>query len=326
MAKVNKPYHFEPNGNDLKKVFFYYSLDLEEKMICPFHEDSNPSCHVNFEEGVFHCFACGASGDAFQFVNLANPKLDDLSSLILYNVILKSDKVKKLKLSKDRSAKAKTQKENNRSYDQEIAYDYYFGLSTVDWAKNKKSSLAYKKYLIKRGFYETVLNDCGAKLTITDDNYPLIFPMLDMGEFKGYVCRTTDKEIEKKRKYLYNKGFSRQDTLVGTYDSEVVVVCEGYMDWLKLKQYGVKNAVAILGWKATSIQIDKLRARGVKTIISALDTDSPGVKGTDYLKNFFDVIRFQFPEDAKDPGDLNKKQFDLAYKKTRALYKKKRRS
>ena len=41
--------------------------------------------------------------------------------------------------------------------------------------------------------------------------------MIDNGKFKGWVCRTTDKDIEKKRKYLYNKGFRRAETLVGSY-------------------------------------------------------------------------------------------------------------
>jgi DNA primase len=320
---MKNPVYFSPNGNDLRKVFYYFGIDQDDKIVCPFHDDHNPSCHINFDEGVFHCFACGASGDAYQFVNLATPKLNGLRTLILYHAILNSDKVGKMKLSKVRSGKAKKQKEMDKHHDLEIAQDYYFGLKTINWVKEKST---YKSYMLGRGFTEKMLNECGAKLTYTDNNYPIIFPIYDMDTFKGSVCRAIDKRVEKRRKYLYNKGFSRQDTLAGKYDNEVVVLCEGYMDQLKLRQFGVKYVAAILGWKITRQQIDKLKARGVKYVISALDTDKPGRKGTDYLANFFEiVVPFQFPRGAKDPGDLSEKQFRVANRKTKKLFREIRR-
>ena len=317
----HKSYTFNPDGNDLKRVFYYYGIPIDEKIICPFHDDHSPSCHVNFDDGIFHCFACGASGDAFKFVRLANPKINDLKSLLLYHAILNSKKVSKLKLSaQSRKSKDKKQKEKESQEDYDIAYDFYHGLKTIDWAEDDST---YKRYMINRGFTEKALNDCGAKLTYTSENYPIIFPMFDNKRFKGFVCRTTSKKVEQKRKYLYNKGFSRRDTLAGDYEGPVVVLVEGYMDMLKMKQFGLKNVAAILGWKITSIQIEKLKAMGVKTIISALDVDKPGVKGTEYLQNYFDVIRFQFPKGVKDPGDLNKEQFKIAYRKTKRLYRRK---
>jgi DNA primase len=36
--------------------------------LCPFHDDKNPSMSVNDDEGYFHCFACGAAGDHFGFL------------------------------------------------------------------------------------------------------------------------------------------------------------------------------------------------------------------------------------------------------------------
>jgi CHC2 zinc finger len=35
---------------------------------CPFHADKSPSFSVNQEKGLFHCFACGESGDVFDFI------------------------------------------------------------------------------------------------------------------------------------------------------------------------------------------------------------------------------------------------------------------
>lgn len=40
----------------------------DHKGLCPFHDDKNPSMHVNQEKGLFHCFSCGAGGDMFAFL------------------------------------------------------------------------------------------------------------------------------------------------------------------------------------------------------------------------------------------------------------------
>ena len=47
--------------NALAKVLWFYgligSVDSEEqKIICPFHEDANPSMIVNLKQGSYYCF------------------------------------------------------------------------------------------------------------------------------------------------------------------------------------------------------------------------------------------------------------------------------
>ena len=304
------PIEFKPNGNDLAKVLHFYGLLSGEgvfKIVCPFHEDINPSCLINVNDGNFYCFGCGAGGNAFDFVKLANKKLDDLQALIAYFKILKSKEVRGIKISKKALAKPKTDLQLMVE-----AEDYYFNLKTINWVKE---DCFERKYMAERGFSPHSLNKCKAKLTY-NDSYPIIFPMFDMGAFKGWVCRTTNKRIEKKRKYLYNKGFSRKDTLVGRYDAKTVVLVEGYMDWLKMKQFGVKKVAAILGWKITEAQILKLKEQGVERIISALDDDKCGKLGTKHLEKFFKVRRFKFPKGASDPGDMTAEQFAEAKNKT----------
>lgn len=320
---MTKPVVFNPDGNDLKRVMFYYGIEMDDKIVCPFHDDHDPSCHVNFDEGVFHCFACSASGDAFQFVKLANPHLNDLNQLILYYLILKSKKVSKLRLSRINPTKKRENRKEMQAELLETASDYYYGLRSVRWDQEMSE---YKTYMLNRGFKSSTLDRFGAKLTITNARYPLIFPIYDMDQFRGYVMRTTNKIIEKDRKYMYNEGFSRLDTLGGRYDNDVVVLCEGYLDRLKLGQLGLKYVAAIFGWKITRQQVDMLKSRGVKTIISALDMDKPGRQGTDYLKNFFDVVEFQFPQGVKDPGDLSEEQFKIAYRKTKSILRSRRKS
>lgn len=148
--------------------------------------------------------------------------------------------------------------------------------------------------------------------------YPIIFPMLDNDIFKGWVCRTTNPEVEKRRKYLYNTGFSRRDTLVGNYENcDYIFIVEGYMDRLKFIQFGITNVVAILGWKMAKEQENKLKKSGVKYVISALDNDECGRKGTKYLQNIFkNVIRFKYLKNIKDPGEMTQELFDIMYKKT----------
>lgn len=301
-------------GTELAKVLHFYGLleDTEEyKICCPFHKnDINPSMKINLIKGDFFCFGCGETGDALKFVTLVNKELDELHSTILYYEILKSDEVQHIKIDFK-----KLERRGNKQALNE-AHDYYYGLKTTDW----KEESWEKEYMEERGFSNKTLRLAKAKLTY-NVSYPIVFPMYDLNKFHGWVCRTDIKTIEKKRKYLYNEGFSRSSTLVGNYDSEVVVIVEGYMDRLKMRQFGIKHVCAILGWKTTDEQIAKLKKQGVKHIISALDNDKCGKDGTTYLKQFFNVIRFQFPKGCKDPGEMNSKTFKIAYNKTKKLFR-----
>lgn len=312
-------------GEELAKVLWYYNLipdttSLSQKIVCPFHDDVNPSMIVNLEDGSWYCFGCGQAGDAKRFVQLMERKYNsanDLQAYQKYLKILKSDKVSDIHLD---IAQSKSKPLQRDLYNQ--AYDYYHGLAKVNWIDSDESEVvSAREYMTSRGFSPETLIKTKAKVTYSH-SYGIIFPMLDNGKFKGWVCRTMIKEIEKRRKYLYNEGFSRATTLVGDYGKkDYVIVVEGYMDRLKFVQCGEDNVVAILGWKMSAQQIQKLKDKGIKRVISALDNDVCGKKGTEFLRQHFEVIRWCYLKGLKDPGDMTQETFNKMSKKTKSKLK-----
>ena len=274
---------------------------------------------VNFEDGSWFCFGCGLAGDAIKFVKLMEANhnnLNDLQAYKKYIQILKSDKCSNIKIGNAQKVLKPLQRD---LYNE--AYDYYHGLRKVNWNDTGEPEVVQaKEYMLKRGFSANTLQKCKAKITY-NKSYGIIFPMLDNGKFKGWVSRTMIKAVEEKRKYLYNEGFSRATTLVGNYGmKDYVFVVEGYMDRLKFIQFGEENVVAILGWKMSSQQIQKLKDKGVTKVISALDNDSCGRKGTKFLEQYFDVTRFTYLKGVKDPGDMTKESFDKMFRRTMKIY------
>lgn len=317
------------NATQLAKVLWYYNLIpdthcLSQKIVCPFHGDVNPSLLVNLEEGNWFCFGCNEAGDAKKFVKLMEAKYNgsnDLQACKKFLEILKSDKCSGIHI--DPKEITKDQKPKRQLYDE--AYDYYHGLRTVNWLEDDDEEVvAARDYMYKRGFDAKTLSKCKAKVTY-NAFYGLIFPMLDNGKFRGWVCRTMRKDVEQRRKYLYNEGFSRATTVCGQYGTEeYVIVVEGYMDRLKFVQNGIDNVVAILGWKMSKQQQGKLRAAGITKIISALDNDECGRKGTRYLRSVFgdaNVTRFRYLKGIKDPGDMTPETFRKMYGKTMQVYR-----
>lgn len=306
------------SGKDFAKVLIYHGFIGEVtqsifKIVCPFHEDNNPSMVINLEENSFFCFGCEAKGDVLDFVKMLYPKYTEIQACLILEKILHNKAVENIQVTYQ-----KKQRKSNLVAIEE-SYTYYYGLKHTNWFELKDNDeRAVYSYMSKRGFSkrDLFLSKCKVSYSIA---YPVIFPILDNGEFRGYVCRTMDKLVEKKRKYLYNDGFNKNNTLCGNYaDNSVVFLCEGYFDYLSLRLRGhIKNVVALLGWHISDTQVQKLKDKGIKTVVSALDNDKCGKKGTEYLKQFFHVIRFTYPKGVKDVGEMNEELLQKAIKKTK---------
>lgn len=297
------------------KVLVFYGLIESNtmrrvKIVCPFHEDINPSMIVDLETGSYFCFGCRKQGNVYNFVM----EYEHINYIQAYKYI-------QAILRNRATANIKQRTYAPQETEQECllrAKDYYFNLPDVDWETTDiKEAQMVREYMNKRGFENRTLTRSHAKYAY-NKQYPIIFPIVDNKEFKGWLGRTTDPEIEKKRKYFNNKGFSRQTTLPGTYTrGKIIFVCEGMLDMQKLKQFGIRNSVALLGWKACDIHIQKLKQQGITTVVSVLDNDECGHNGSLYLNKFFNVIRWRYLKGYKDPGDIKDREtFLKMYNKT----------
>ena len=56
IMQVVRHYGLEPNKYDM--------------IVCPFHEDKNPSLKLYYETNTFNCFSCSANGDVIEFIQL----------------------------------------------------------------------------------------------------------------------------------------------------------------------------------------------------------------------------------------------------------------
>lgn len=301
-------------GERLASVLQHYNLISETelsdlfKIVCPLHEDINASMQIDLSKGIYYCYGCGKSGEAVDLVREIE-QADGLRAYILLERVLKGNLKRKVRITKT--------VQETPEFLLKQAKLYFYSLQKPSWR------YIHDSYMHKRGFDSKTLAKVDVRLNSNSD-YGVAMPMQEMGVFKGYVLRATSEGANQNRKYLYNKGFSRRNTLVGDYASDLVIVVEGYMDWLRFVQFGKINCVAILGWKATEQQIAKIK-HYTNTVISALDNTETGRKGTTYLREKgFDVIRFRFPANVKDPGEMDATDFNKAWLDTMRVVNKQR--
>lgn len=274
------------------------------KVVCPFHGDKNPSLLIDLDNAKYYCFGCGVHGSSYDLIKQFYPS---------YNQFEVVRCARRIVGNKEKKTETRIIQVAEKKLNMQAVRDYFFNLPKVNWYKVDDS---VKDYMRQRGFKMSTLNMIDARINATD-SYKIVFPIMDNGVFRGYVGRTTDKEIEQKRKYIYNTGFRRSKTLAGVYKGSAVLVVEGFLDMLKARQNGLQSVVAVLGWKMSDKQKKKLMHRGIKTIICGLDNDQAGEKGYRYLAglNEFNVVRLKYPNGIKDFGDVDKDIFQKYIKK-----------
>ena len=48
----------------------------ELKTLCPFHAETQPSCYINIEKMIYHCFGCGRAGTVTSMLRDLGVQLD----------------------------------------------------------------------------------------------------------------------------------------------------------------------------------------------------------------------------------------------------------
>jgi len=289
----------------------YVSVEYNIKIPCPFHGEKHPSLSINIEKGTYYCFGCGASGNAIKMVS----ELEGVNELKAMQLIYK---MKAGEINNNELGKLLKKKfEKDRMSKEELlfhAWLYYESLPNSKWKTVTRENIEVLKYLKHRGYNRESLAHFGVKLN-QNTTYPIIIPIYKQTEFVGYICRRIDGNDDE-RKYLYSKGFQRKNTLMGTIMNGPVIITEGSLDMIKAWQHGARNVVALLGWKITPYQVEKIKEHS-DIVISALDNTPSGRKGTRVLrKHFKKVIRFKFPSIAKDIGDLTRYQWNRCWFET----------
>lgn len=280
-------------------LYYYGLLDgsYSDKFLvcCPFHQETKPSMLIDLENETFKCFGCDQRGSLTELVM----KLEGIDFFQATKKIHMINKDKPLPLVYERAAKP------THTQAIETAKQYFHSIEETDWiAEESEAAL----YMIGRGFDLSTLTRLNIK-AVHCNTYGILIPLYDNGKFRGFAKRAINEQTLPK--YRYNVGLSRSNLLVGDYFKDWVVLVEGTFDWIKLRQFHVRNCCAILGWSISDNQISKLQQVTDK-VVCALDATETGNKGYMRLKQYFDVVRFQYPHDVKDLGDMNQNQFNRA--------------
>ncbi len=282
--------------------------------LCPFHDDKNPSMHVNEEKGFFHCFSCGAGGDVFGFV-------------MKYNNIGFMDAARELAQRAGVTLPSSSRRTENRGEDSARKKRFFEINSLVcslyrERLRSGKGSESARKYVESRGIdaraveefglgfapdgWDTVVRFAREKkigiseleklgLVVARDSKGhydrfrnrIIFPIYGMdGQVLGFGGRALDEDGGKNPKYMNSSEspvFSKKNVFYGLYNSRSeirkkrrAVLVEGYMDFIKLYSSGVRNVVATLGTAFTRDHATVLR-RFCEEVVIVYDGDAAGI-------------------------------------------------
>ncbi len=305
---------------------------------CPFHDDKKtPSFSISPELGLYHCFGCKRSGDAFKFISdyLGMTYAEAIEFLAKkYNVNLKAVADKKSNDEIDTlfnvlQSAANIYHSNLFKKECSAALDYFY---KRNFTQNtiKEFLLGYSinydnvVYELKKlGFDEKAIIDAGIVGRRNDrtlyDRFAgrVIFTIRD---FLGRVVGFGGRDISGRdnvAKYVNSpqtKIYDKSKILYGIFEArneirnqDKAIIVEGYVDVISLHQSGVKNVVASSGTALTSQQLDLL-GRYSKNLFLVFDADEAGQKATHRaielgLSKGFDLKIITLP-DGEDPDSL----------------------
>ena len=256
--------------------------------LCPFHSEKTPSFSVVDDQGFYHCFGCGAHGDAISFLRETDG-LDFMEAVErlagMAGLAVPRSAPEDPDKQRQRKAALDILEETTRFFQAALTRDdgaqaarYLQGrglgeaaLSTYRLGYAPRSGL--RTALSARGFSDDDMLAAGVVRRSDRDGAlydyfrdRVIFPIEDrQGRVIAFGARALG---DAQPKYL-NSGegptFSKKQVLYGWVQAREgmrrklpLVVAEGYMDVIAIQQSGVATAVAPLGTALTEEQIGHL--------------------------------------------------------------------
>ncbi len=273
--------------------------------LCPFHTEKTPSFYVVEDKNFFHCFGCGAHGDAIGFVMRA----DNLDFLEAVEKLAGEAGLAVPQSTPEEREKAQRQKTLLETLEAAAAFyearlwspagstaRNYLGARGLDadairrfrlgWAPDDRQSL---KRALVADFSEALLVEAGLLYRPEEGEAfdyfrnRVMFPIGDRAgriiAFGGRVLadgqpkylNSPESPIFQKGRVLY--GWSAARAAAG--DRRDAIVTEGYMDVIALHHAGFASAVAPLGTALTEYQLEELWRLGPEPIL-CFDGDAAG--------------------------------------------------
>ncbi|RAU21001.1 DNA primase [Paramagnetospirillum kuznetsovii] len=320
--------------------------------LCPFHNEKTPSFTVNEDKGFFHCFGCGAHGDAIGFeMRIGHQSFTEAVERLAGEAGLEVPKAtpeervreqRRSSLHDAMEAACVFYEQNLRGSAGRDGLVYLKGRGLSDetiarfrlgWAPDSRTAM--KTALMCETLPESLLLEAGllkkpdgpgASFDMFRDR--VMFPITDRrGRVVAFGARTLGdgqpKYLNSPETPLFHKG----STLYGlahareqARETNTVVVAEGYMDVIALHQAGFAYAVAPLGTAVTEAQIEELWRLAPEPIL-CLDGDKAGQRAmARALERAFPILkpghslRFATLPVSEDPDSLIKASGPVAMK------------
>ena len=288
---------------------------INHKGLCPFHGEKSPSFIVSPSRQTYHCFGCGAHGDAIRFltehhgmgfmdavrdlaqqVGLAVPEstatpedraraeAERAQRATLSDVLAKAADHYKGALKASPRAVAYLKK---RGLTGQIAARFGLGYAPEGWRTLAGVFPDYADPLLtESGLVITSGGEAdggGEEKRYDRFRDRIMFPIRSVrGEVIGFGGRVLDVGEPKYLNSPETPVFHKGQELYGLYEARqglrakgYALVVEGYMDVVALAQWGFPNAVATLGTACTDEHVSKL-FRFTDTVVFSFDGDAAG--------------------------------------------------
>jgi DNA primase len=313
------------------------------KALCPFHNDSRPSLDIDPRRQRYKCWACGAHGDAFAFIqHMEKVGFTEARSILATRAGIKLDERQSPQdhhrtrlLEVMRWALDKYQNCLLESEEGEAARKYLGGRK-LSGKTVRDFGLGYApvsgEWLVRHAERDGISDELLIEVGLTAPSQAgrgyydrfrdrVMFPIRDVrGQTIAFGGRIMpESPFAARAPKYYNSAetplFSKSDVLYGLDAARhagatagYLAVVEGYTDVMMAHQCGVAQVVATMGTAINARHVRQL-ARFVKKVVLVFDADTAGEKAWHRgMKELLDVYEVdiaiaQLPE-GLDPCDL----------------------